>query len=164
MPDSRAADPHPARHPAARGGGHSLQYATFFLEDMFFGVEVLKVQEVLRYQPMTPVPLAPPALSGLINLRGQIVAAVDLRRRLGFEQRQSETPPLNVVVRSEDSAVSLLVDEIGDVLEVDPKLYEPAPENMPEQMRQMIRGVYKLPDRLLLALATERVLQFGSGD
>ena len=145
------------------------QYTTFYLDDMFFGVEVLNVQEVLRYQPMTPVPLAPPIIKGLINLRGQIVTAVDLRRRLGLKPLAAGQLPLNVVVRSDDGAFSLLVDEIGDVLEVNPDLYEPPPDNMPPQQREMVKGVYKMEDRLLLVLATERVLaadkdlQFESG-
>ncbi len=149
---------------SASGGEQSQQYTTFYVAEMFFGVEVLKVQEVLRYQQMTPVPLAPPVISGLINLRGQIVTAIDLRRRLGLEPREGGLMPLNVVVRSDDGAVSLLVDEIGDVVEVNPDLYEPPPENMLEQAREMIRGVYKFPDRLLLVLATDLAQQVESAN
>ena len=141
-----------------RGALESRQYTTFYLDDMLFGVEVLRVQEVLRYQPTTPIPLAPPTISGLINLRGQIVTAVDLRRRLGLAPRADSEQPLNVVVRGEDSAFSLLVDDIGDVVEVNPERYEPPPDNMPQQQRQMIEGVYKMDGCLLLVLSTERVL------
>jgi len=150
---------------AQRNGSaaETQQYTTFYVKDMFFGVEVLKVQEVLRYQQMTPVPLAPKVISGLINLRGQIVTAVDLRRRLGVEPRGEGETPLNVVVRSDDGAVSLLVDEIGDVVEASPDLYEPPPETMNERARETIRGVYKFPGRLLLVLDTEKVLQIESG-
>jgi len=135
------------------------QYATFYVEDLFFGIEVLKVQEVLRYQEMTRVPSAPEVIQGLINLRGQIVTAVDMRRRLGVKKRGNEETPMNMVVRSDDGAVSLLVDEIGDVLEVSADSYEPVPENVPQGQRELIRGVYKLEGRLLLVLDTERVLQ-----
>lgn len=135
------------------------QYATFFVEDLFFGIEVLKVQEVLRYQEMTSVPSAPEVIQGLINLRGQIVTAVDMRRRLGLKKRRDEETPMNMVVRSDDGAVSLLVDEIGDVLEVSADSYEPVPENVPQGQRELIRSVYKLDGRLLLVLDTERVLQ-----
>ena len=76
------------------------------------------MQEVIRHQAMTRVPLAPKLIGGLINLRGQIVTAIDLRLRLGLPERRPGQLPMNVVVRSEDGAVSLLVDEIGDVLEV----------------------------------------------
>lgn len=135
------------------------QFSTFFVQDLFFGIEVLQVQEVLRYQEMTHVPLAPETVEGLINLRGQIVTAIDMRRRLRLAPRQTDENPMNMVVRSEDGAVSLLVDEIGDVLEVRQEVYEPPPENTPRELRGMIDGVYKLDGRLLLVLDTEKVLQ-----
>jgi purine-binding chemotaxis protein CheW len=135
------------------------QYSTFYVGDLFFGIEVLKVQEVLRYQEMTHVPLAPVVIEGLINLRGQIVTAVDMRRTLKLEPRAADLTPMNVVVRSEDGAVSLLVDEIGDVVEPPRDSYEQAPETMPPEQRELIEGVYKLDVGLLLVLNTERVLQ-----
>lgn len=133
------------------------QYATFFVADLFFGVDVLCVQEVLRSQQMTRVPQAPPVIEGLINLRGQIVTAVDMRRRLGLPPRDGLTP-MNMVVRTEEGAVSLLVDEIGDVLDVEAALYERPPENLDPAARDVVRGVYKLPDRLLLILDAERTV------
>src|SRR5215472_3136729 len=93
------------------------QLCTFYLDGLLFGVEVHKVQEVIRYQAMTRVPLASQVIGGLINLRGQIVTAIDLRRRLGLAERTAKQLPMNVVVRSDDGAVSFLVDEIGDVQE-----------------------------------------------
>lgn len=135
------------------------QFSTFYVKDLFFGIEVLEVQEVLRYQEMTKVPLAPDLIEGLINLRGQIVTAIDMRRLLRLQPRLPDETPMNMVVRSDDGAVSLLVDEIGDVLEVRNDIYEPAPENTPRELREMIAGVYKLDGRLLLVLDTERVLQ-----
>jgi len=135
------------------------QFSTFYVQDLFFGIQVLEVQEVLRYQEMTKVPLAPDLIEGLINLRGQIVTAIDMRRRLRLEPRKQGETPMNMVVRGDDGAVSLLVDEIGDVLEVRNDVYEPAPENTPQELREMIAGVYKLEGRLLLVLDTERVLQ-----
>jgi purine-binding chemotaxis protein CheW len=143
--------------------GRSRQYSTFSVDNLFFGIEVLKVQEVLRYLEMTCVPLAPDVIQGLINLRGQIVTAVDMRRRLGLNKRSADELPMNMVVRSEDGAVSLLVDEIGDVLEVDAASYEPVPESVPRKQRELIRGVYKLDGRMLLVLDTERVLQIQAG-
>ena len=98
-------------------------------------------------------------IEGLINLRGQIVTAVDMRQRLGFPSRRPDETPMNMVVRSDDGAVSLLVDEIGDVLEVRRDDFESAPDSMPAGQREMIEGVYKLEGRLLLVLNTERVLQ-----
>jgi purine-binding chemotaxis protein CheW len=136
----------------------SKQFCTFFLNDLFFGVEVLQVQEVLRCQPMTRVPLAPATVRGLINLRGQIVTALDLRHRLELPERAEGSQPMNVVVRSEDGAVSLLVDEIGDVVEINDDVFEHPPETLRGVARELIKGVYKLKDRLLLVLDTERTL------
>src|ERR1700710_1738635 len=94
------------------------QLCTFYVQGLFFGVEVEKVQEVIRYQEMTRIPLSPPVIAGLINLRGQIVTAIDLRHQLALEARTGEQLPMNVVIRREDGPISLLVDEIGDVVEV----------------------------------------------
>jgi purine-binding chemotaxis protein CheW len=134
------------------------QYCTFYLDGHYFGLDVLKVQEIIRYQEMTRVPLAPPEVRGLINLRGQIVTAIDLRRRLDLKDRPADHQPLNVVVRTDDGAVSLLVDEIGDVLQVSEKFFEGPPETLQGTARELIRGVYKLPDRLLLILDPERTV------
>jgi purine-binding chemotaxis protein CheW len=142
-----------------RAVDRNRQYSTFHVDGLFFGIEVRKVQEVLRYLEMTPVPLAPDVIEGLINLRGQIVTAVDMRRRLGLPKRSDGETPMNIVIGSEEGAVSLLVDEIGDVLDVTAESYENAPDNMPKEQREMIEGVYKLEGRLLLVLNTERVLQ-----
>lgn len=134
------------------------QFCTFYLDGYFFGVDVLTVQEVIRYQQMTRVPLASGVVSGLINLRGQIVTALDLRRQLELRDRPSDQSPMNVVVQTDDGAVSLLVDEIGDVLEVDEASFERPPETIHGPVRDLIRGVYKLRDSLLLILDTEKVL------
>ncbi len=122
------------------------------------------MQEIIRYQEMTRVPLALPVVRGLIDLRGQIVTAIDLRRRLELNDRPSDQLPVNVVVHTDDGAVSLLVDEIGDVLEVPEKLFERPPETLKGTALELIRGAYKLPDRLLLILDTERTVNVtGSG-
>lgn len=134
------------------------QFAPFFVADLFFGVDVLHVQEVLRFQQMTGVPQAPEVVEGLINLRGQIVIAIDMRRRLCLPPRTGGQTPMNMVVRTEDGAVSLLVDELGDVLEMDVADYERPPENLDPAARDLILGVYKLKDRLLLVLDAERTV------
>lgn len=141
----------------------SGEFATFFVGGMFFGVDVLHVQEVLCFQPMTPVPQAPQAIEGLINLRGQIVTAIDMRRRLGLAPGASGHVPMNIVVRTADGAVSLLVDEIGDVLNMEAANYERPPENLDPAARELIRGVYKLKDRLMLALDEERTVDLAAG-
>ena len=97
---------------------NTQQFCTFLLKDAFFGIPVEQVQEVIQSQEMTTVPLVPEVIRGLINLRGQIVMAVDLRRQLHLAERPKEMLPVNVVVRSQEGPVSLLVDSIGDVVEV----------------------------------------------
>lgn len=141
----------------------SGQFSTFFVGDLFFGVDVLHVQEVLRPQLMTSVPQAPHVIEGLINLRGQIVTAIDMRRRLGLPQRAGDQAPMNIVVRTVDGAVSLLVDEIGDVLDMDSATYELPPQNLNPAAKELIRGVYKLKDRLLLVLDEERTVDLAVG-
>ncbi|HEY1951133.1 MAG TPA: chemotaxis protein CheW [Bryobacteraceae bacterium] len=146
--------------PQSEAARHSGQYATFYVADLFFGVDVLRVQEVLQFQQMTRVPRAPDTVEGLINLRGQIVIAIDMRRRLGLPPRPADQTPMNMVVRTADGAVSLLVDEIGDVLDADPAAYERPPHNLDPAAREIICGIYKLPERLLLVLDAQRTADF----
>ena len=134
----------------------SKQFATFTLNSLFLGVDVLKVQEVIRYQEMTRVPTAPPMVEGLINLRGQIITAIDLRLRLDLPLRPEGQLPMNVVVRTDDGALSLLVDEIGDVVEIADESFERIPETVTGVVRDLVTGVYKLDGRLLLILNTEK--------
>ena len=138
------------------------QFCTFFLKEQFFGVPVEQVQEVIRYQEMTRVPLVAQVIRGLINLRGQIVMAVDLRRRFGMEDRPESQLPMNVVVRADDGAVSFLVDEIGDVLEAGEDSFERPPETLEGEAHELVRGVYKLDGRLMLVLDTERVREINA--
>lgn len=133
-------------------------YCTFQLADLFLGVSVLNVQEVIKFQPMTFVPLAPHMVSGLMNLRGQIVTAIDLRRRLELADRPNGESPMNVVIRTDEGPVSLLVDEIGDVLEVSEESYEAPPSTMKGIARDLITGVHTLEDRLLLILDIAKVV------
>lgn len=134
------------------------QFCTFYLGEHCYGLNVLKVQEVVRSQPLTRVPLAHPAVRGLINLRGQIVTAIDLRRRLDLPELGAIHEPVNIVLQTDDGAVSLLVDEIGDVLEVSQQQFELPPETLQGAAREFIQGAYKLPDRLLVILDPERII------
>lgn len=139
----------------------SEQFCTFLLDGHLFGTPVPQVQEVIQYQTMTRVPLAPDVISGLINLRGQIVSAIDLRRRLALPDRPENVLPMNVVVRTNEGAVSLLVDEIGDVIEVEESMLESPPETLQGFVREVVRGVYKLSGRLLLAIDIEKIVDLG---
>ena len=134
-----------------------IQYATFKIGENTFGVDVRVVQEVLRPHPITRVPLAPAAIAGLINLRGQVVSAVDMRQRLGLPPNTGERESMNVVARVGDGVVSLLVDSIGDVIEVDDALFESPPETLSGPARGLVLGAFKLDSALLLALDVVRV-------
>lgn len=137
----------------------AAQYCTFRLDGLTFGIEVDRVQEVIRAQELTSVPLASPVVEGLINLRGQIVTALDLRRRLELPPRADDRAPMNIVVRTATGELSLLVDEIGDVVDVEAAMFEAPPETLSGVARELITGAYKLDDRLLLVLDTDRVVQ-----
>jgi purine-binding chemotaxis protein CheW len=138
------------------------QFSTFTVDSQLFGVEVGDVQEVIRYQPMTPVPLAPAAVAGLINLRGQVIPAIDLRHRLVLSPRGDGARPQNVVVRTEEGPVSLLVDQIGAVVDARDDDFELPPETLVGPTRALIRGAYKLEAELLLALDVARVVELSS--
>jgi len=143
------------------------QLCTFYLDKYFFGVDVLDVQEIIKHHEMTRVPLANAVIQGLINLRGQIVTAIDMRKRLGLPDRKDEDKlPINLIIKADDdSTTSLLVDEIGDVLEVSEADFEPAPDTVREEARHLIQGTYKLENRLLLVLDTAKTLACnGSGN
>lgn len=133
------------------------QYCTFMLGDYFFGVPVERVQEVLQEKSMTPVPLSPPVVRGLINLRGQIVTAIDLRRRLAMDDCDEDRRSMNVVIWTDGGGISLLVDEIADVVDLDDECFETPPETLTGVARELILGAFKLEDRLLLLLDTVRV-------
>jgi purine-binding chemotaxis protein CheW len=139
-----------AAQTAAIGG----QLATFWLDGDLYGVEVAHVQEVLKSQGLTRVPLAPAAVAGLINLRGQVVTAIELRERLGRPPRPEGTDAVVIVVRLHGEAVSLLVD----VVDVDPADFEAPPDTLDGAGRELIRGAFKLDGHLLLALDVHKAV------
>ena len=136
----------------------SGQLATFRLDGDLYGVEVEHVQEVLRSQQLTRVPLAPSAVAGLINLRGQVVTAIELRERLGRPPRPEGTDAVVIVVRLHGEAVSLLVDSIADVVDVDAADFEAPPDTLEGSARDLIHGAYKLDGKLLLALDVQKAV------
>ena len=130
----------------------SRQFATFEVAGQLFGVEVHTVQEVLSYNEYTPVPLAPPAVGGLFNLRGQVIAAVDLRVQLGLPRQAMQGPVMNVILRGDGEPVSLLVDRIGEVVELDDEAFEGPPDTLSGPTRELVTGTFKMDGRLMLAL------------
>ncbi|MDZ7962117.1 MAG: chemotaxis protein CheW [Aulosira sp. DedQUE10] len=141
------------------------QLCTFFLNGIFFGIDVQQVQEVIRPQVMTPVPLAPPDICGLINLRGQILTVIDLQQRLDMGESAMRTTTLkdelqgfNIVVSTNDEVVSLLVDDVGDVLEFTQNTFQPPPATLKGKMHQMLAGAYPHAGGFLLVLDTKKIL------
>lgn len=130
----------------------ALQLCTFRVGELYLGINVLDVQEVLHSAEVTAVPNAERSIKGLINLRGQIATAIDLRSRLGLAERDESERPTHIVIHDGGESVSFLIDAIGDVLDVDPDLYEPPPETMTGVARELILGAYKLESELLLIL------------
>src|SRR5215470_12841502 len=104
---------------------HERQFCTFYLDHLLFGVESQKIQEVVGYRELRPVPLAPAAVRGLMNLRGQVVVAVELRKKLELAERPAGVNPVCLVVRASGGGVCLLADEVGNVVEVEDGTFEP---------------------------------------
>jgi purine-binding chemotaxis protein CheW len=136
------------------------QLTTFLVNGQHIGISVTVVQEVLQCQPMTRVPLAPPEVAGLLNLRGDVVTAVDVRRRLGMPERPEGMEPVNVVVRCGADRISLLVDSLSDVVDVDDDTFEESPEGLQGPLRDMVLGAYKQDEGLLIVLDAEQVSRF----
>lgn len=137
----------------------AIQLATFFLQGELFGVDALHVQEILTYQEITAVPLAPDYVKGLINLRGQIVTVIDLRRRLGFEPLADETTGMNLIVNSNEGLMSLLVDQIGNVLDLQRDQLRAPPGTIRGVAVHYIQAVCQLEGELLIVLDLDSILQ-----
>lgn len=136
----------------------SDKHVTFAVDGELYGVPARDVREVLRAQTITRVPLAAPEVAGLVNVRGDVVLAVDLRHRLGLPPQDADVVPMMVVTHVAGDAVALLVDDIGDVVDVDPGQYVPSPESLDAELRALVPGTYTLPEHLVLALALDRVV------
>ncbi|WP_066465431.1 chemotaxis protein CheW [Sanguibacter suarezii] len=136
----------------------STQYVTFRIGEALYGVEVMRISETLGHHPRTPVPLAPAGIAGLVNLRGQVVLTVDLRPRLGLAPLAPDAVSMMVVVEVDDDSISLLVDEVGEVLTLDDDQFESPPDTLGADLRELITGAYKLETGLLLTLDVDAAL------
>jgi len=143
--------------------GDKQRFSSYLVGDLLVGIKVDSVQEVTTGLVLTPVPLAPPLVAGLLNLRGQIVTAIDLRRCLQLQDRPADQQPVNLILRTNDGNVGLLADEIGEVVEVDSDDFEVPPRTVRGRLRELITGTYKLDGGLLLVLDTEAALAFSAG-
>lgn len=128
------------------------QYVSFLIANQLLGVPVDIVQEVLNPQAIAKTPKARPEIAGLLNLRGQIVTAVDLRKRLGLPPNDPDKPSMNVVLRHKGESYSLLVDEVGDVINVSNEQFEPPPVTLDSHWKSLVSGVFRLEEKLFVVL------------
>lgn len=134
-----------------------IQYCTFYLDNSFFGVEAMRVQEIARPQNLTTIPLMPDYVRGLINLRGDVVMSIDMGLKLNATESYTR-PHVNLVVRDQlENSISLMVDQVGDVIELNASSMTEIPENIEEPTRRIVKGVYKLNDRFMLVLDVDKV-------
>lgn len=136
----------------------TVDYLTIIIKDQLFGIPVLQVQDVLRQQRVTYVPLAPPEVAGALNLRGRIVTAINVRRRLGLPDLPEGTPTMSVVVEYEGELYSLIIDKVGDVLPIDEERKETVPGTLNPTWREVANGIYRLDGQLLVIMDVAKLL------
>ncbi len=134
------------------------QLVSFVIESEEFGVDILKVQEIIRTVEITRVPKSPDFVEGVINLRGKIVPVIDLRKRFGIVRKERDNETRIIVVELVDKVVGFLVDKVKEVIRVEKSIIEPPPELTTNISTNYITGVAKLEDRLLILLDLDRVL------
>ncbi|MBN8543762.1 MAG: chemotaxis protein CheW [Alphaproteobacteria bacterium] len=147
--------------PAAYGA-LKQEFVTLRLDQQLFGISVMAVQDVLRKQPISPVPLAPHIVAGSLNLRGRIVTAIDLRKRLSMDDYPNRDTMMKVVVEYQHELFAFMVDAVGDVLTLEMSDCEKPPSNMNESWRSVAAGVFKLQDELLVVLDVGSVIDGAS--
>ncbi len=147
------------QHLEALPGEDLETFVTFFIKDQMFGIPVLKVQGILTPDKIAPIPLAPSAVEGSINLRGRIVTVIDVRRRLGLEKRAPDVQPMGVTVEQNHELYTLLVDKVGDVVSLSTDLYEDAPSTLDTLWREFALGVYRMDGPLMVVLDVEHFLE-----
>lgn len=139
-------------------------WSTFSLGDERFAIRAADVQEVMMEQPLTPVPLAPVHIVGLLNLRGQVMPAIDLRRRLNFASRPQGAGCAFLVLKTDEQLISIVVDAIGDVIEIEPDSWEPLPETLQGQHRQCIFGISPTNPGVILGVRVNSITSEEEGN
>jgi len=139
-------------------------YVTMTVADQLFGIPVLTVQDVLGPQRITRIPLAPPEIAGALNLRGRIVTAIDVRRRLSLPARSADTSSMSVVVDHKGELYSLIVDAVGEVMSLPADSYERNPATLDPRWREVSGGIYRLKGKLLVVLEVARLLEMRRAD
>ncbi len=141
--------------------GDNQEFVTVVLDGQWFGIPVLTVQDVLGSHQIARIPVSPPEVAGSLNLRGRIVTAIDPRVRLGLPERSESGSGMSVVVEHDGDLYSLLIDSVGEVLNLPADRYERNPATLDSRWRDISAGIYRLEDRLLVVLDVARLLDFG---
>ena len=137
-------------------------YVTAVIDGQLFGLPIVRVQDVFIPERLTRVPLAPPEIAGVLNLRGRIVTLIDLRRRFGLGEHKEGGDVMAIGVESRGESYGLLIDRVGEVVELDGVAREPNPVNLDQRLAQMSSGIHRLDDQLLIVVDVDRVLDIGS--
>jgi purine-binding chemotaxis protein CheW len=138
------------------------EYVTVMIGDQLFGLPISRVQDVFMPDRLTRVPLSSPEIAGVLNLRGRIVTAVDMRRRLGLPPRADGKPPMAVGIELKGESYGLLIDTVGEVLKLADGTREPNPVNLDQRLKRVSGGVHRLEGQLMVILDVDRVLEMGS--
>lgn len=139
-------------------GSDLIQLVTFSIAEEEFGVEILRVQEIIRLMPITRVPNAPPSVEGVINLRGKVIPVIDLRRRFGMEAAEADEHTRIVVMDLHDRVVGFVVDAVREVLRIESSAIEPPPQVVSGIGSEYLKGMGRIGDRLLILLDLDRLL------
>ncbi len=152
----------------SRGSGmdseKSQEFVTFTIAGQLFGIPVLQIQDVLSSYHITPIPLAPPEITGSLNLRGRVVTAIDVRLRLGLPARPRDTESMSIVAENEGELYSLMVDAVGEVLALPQSAFERNLPTLDPKFRSFSEGIYRLDDQLLVVLDVNRLLDYERSD
>jgi purine-binding chemotaxis protein CheW len=138
------------------------EYVTAMIGGQLFGLPIRRVQDVFTPERLTRVPMAPPEIAGVLNLRGRIVTLVDMRNRLGLSQRTDDASPMAIGVESRGESYGLLIDNLGEVLKLDDGKREPNPVNLDEALARVSAGVHRLDGQLLIVIEVDRILDIGT--
>lgn len=144
-----------------KDGGQN--FVTMIVADQLFGVPVLDVHDVFIPTKLAHVPMAAPEVAGVLNLRGRIVTAIDLRRRLGYPSLDEGKQVMAVVIEHHGEPYSLLIDSVGEVLNLADASYERNPVNLDQRWREVSGGVYRLEDKLMVVLQLDKIIETGNG-
>jgi purine-binding chemotaxis protein CheW len=136
----------------------TTEYVTVVIADQLFGLPIARVQDVFVPERLTPVPLAPPEVAGVLNLRGRIVTAIDMRRRLDLDRRPDGQPVMAIGMDTRGESYGLLVDAVGEVMKFPNSACEAKPANLDARWSRVASGVIWLDGQLLVVLDVDRIL------